>query len=119
MKKNLYPLKVFSTLRALREKLLKDRLSEEEQRLIESYRKAKNEGQKVPVDLDVLNALTKSGPFSSLEDLWHRLTIIVVFNPLSIKNNGTDNPRKRSLFLTVVFEVLLALFSGLATYLLF
>lgn len=112
-------LRAFSTLRGFGKKRKDDRLSDEELRLIKYLRKAKDAGEKVPVDIDILNSVLKNGPFSSIENIIRRLTIIVINNGLSENSNGTASPRKRLVFFKVLLEIILALFSGLATYLLF
>lgn len=113
-------LRVFSTLNGLGAKRWDGRLSNEERLLIENLRKAKAKDQKVPLEIDLLNTFLKDGPFSSMESLISsHITINVNINHLHESKSDEGKKRKRILFLKVLLEIILALFSGLATYLLY
>lgn len=113
-------LRVFSSLKGLGAKRWDGRLSNEERLLIESLRKAKAKDQKVPLEIDLLNTFLKDGPFSSMESLISSLiTINVNINHLDESKSDGGKKRKRIPFLKVLLEIILALFSGLATYLLY
>lgn len=113
-------LRVFSSLKGLGAKRWDGRLSNEERLLIESLRKAKAKDQKVPLEIDLLNTFLKDGPFSSMESLISSLiTINVNINHLHESKSDEGKKRKIIPFLKVLLEIILALFSGLATYLLY
>lgn len=113
-------LRVFSSLKGLGAKRWDGRLSNEERLLIENLRKAKAKDQKVPLEIDLLNTFLKDGPFSSMESLISsHITINVKINHLHESKSDEGKKRKRILFLKVLLEIILALFSGLATYLLY
>lgn len=113
-------LRVFSSLKGFGAKRWDGRLSNEERLLIESLRKAKAKDQKVPLEIDLPNTFLKDGPFSSMESLISSLiTINVNINHLDESKSDDVKKRKRIPFLKVLLEIILALFSGLATYLLY